>query len=75
MKYTMDTPFGELLKDPRVTPIIDSYVPGISANPMVAMISGMTLNMLVAMPQAAQLGITKPMVEQILAEANKAVGG
>jgi hypothetical protein len=34
------------------------------------MARGMSLNMLLAMPQAAQLGITKEKVEGILAEVN-----
>jgi hypothetical protein len=40
---------------------------------MVAMIQGMTLNQIVAMPQAAQLGFTKEKAEAILVEANKVV--
>jgi hypothetical protein len=35
------------------------------------MVQGMSLNMIVSMPQAAQLGFTKEKVEAILAEANK----
>ena len=53
--------------------ILEQYLPGISTNPMVAMAKGMTLNMLLAMPQAAQLGLTKEKAEAILAEVNKQV--
>jgi len=74
MTLTLDTTLGDLLKDPRVVEVMDQYVPGISTNPMVGMVKGMTLNNLLAMPQAAQLGITREKVEAILAEANKALG-
>ena len=73
MAYTLDTPLGTLLDHPQAKPIIEKYVPGISTNPMVPMIKGATLNMLLSMPQAAQLGITKPKVESMLAEVNKHV--
>ena len=48
--------------------VLNKHVPGISSNPMVAMVQGMSLNMIVGMPQAAQLGITEDKVEAILAE-------
>jgi hypothetical protein len=38
---------------------------------MVAMVRGMSLNMLLSMPQAAQLGLTKEKAEAMLAEVNK----
>lgn len=71
MAYTMDTTLGDLLKDPKVAGILNQYVPGIATNPMVAMVQGMSLNAIVSMPQAAQLGFTKEKAEAILAEANK----
>lgn len=71
MAYTMDTTLGELLKDPRVAGVLNQYVPGIATNPMTAMVQGMSLNMIVSMPQAAQLGFTKEKAEAIIAEANK----
>jgi len=71
MAYTMDTTLGELLKNPQVAGILNQYVPGISTNPMVAMVQGMSLNAIVSMPQAAQLGFTKDKAEAIIAEANK----
>ena len=40
---------------------------------MLAMAKGMTLNMILSMPQAAQLGLTKDKAEAILAEINKNV--
>jgi len=73
MAYTLDTTLGSLLDDPRAKGVLDMYVPGLSTNPMVAMVRGMTLNMLLAMPQAAQLGLTKDKAEAILAEVNKQV--
>jgi len=40
---------------------------------MVAMARGMSLNMLLSMPQAAQFGVTKEKVEAVLAEINKRI--
>ncbi len=74
MAFTMETTLGELLNDPRAVTVLDKYVPGVAANPMLQMAKGMSLNSLVAMPQAAQFGVTKDKVEMILAEVNKLVG-
>lgn len=70
-KVTLDTTLGTILDDPQAKAVLDSYLPGVSSNPMVAMVRNMTLNMILSMPQAAQFGITKEMVEKILAEINK----
>jgi len=69
----MDTTLGSLLENPQAKPIIEKYFPGIYTNPMVGMVKGMSLNTLVAMPQAAQLGITKEKVQNLLSEVNKVV--
>ena len=71
--YTLDTQLGTLLDHPQAKPVLDQYLPGVSSNPMVGMLRGVTLNMILAMPQAAQLGITKEKVEGMLAEVNKRV--
>ena len=73
MAFTLDTTLGTLLDNPQAKAVMEQYLPGISTNPMVAMAKGMTLNMLLAMPQAAQLGLTKEKAEAILAEVNKQV--
>lgn len=73
MEFTLDTKFGTLLENPQAKAIIDKYLPGVSTNPMVAMVKGMTLKSILAMPQAKQLGLTKEKVEKVLAEINKAV--
>jgi len=73
MAYTLNTTLGELLKDPQAKAILDQYLPGASTNPLVAMAAGMSLNMILTMPQAAQLGLTKEKAEAILAEINKRV--
>jgi hypothetical protein len=73
MAFTLDTTLGTLLDNPQAKAILEQYLPGISTNPMVAMARGMTLNMLLAMPQATQLGITKEKADAILAEVNKQV--
>lgn len=71
MKVTLDTTLGTLLDDPKARAVLDQYSPGISSNPMVGMVKGMTLNQLLSMPQAAQFGLTKEKAEAILAEINK----
>jgi len=73
MKFTLDTKLGTLLDHPQAKPIIEKYLPGVSTNPMVGMVKGMTLQALLATPQAAQFGITKEKVESVLAEINKVV--
>ena len=73
-KVTLDTTLGQILDDPQAKAVLDQYLPGVSSNPMVAMVRNMTLNMILAMPQAAQFGITKEMVEKILVDINKNLG-
>lgn len=73
MAVTLDTTIGELLDNPQAKAVLDQYLPGVSANPMIAMVRGMSVNMLLAMPQAAQLGFTKEKAEAILAEINKQI--
>ncbi len=74
MAYTLDTTLGQLLDDPQVKPVLEKYFPGISTNPMVGMAKGMSLNMLLSMPQAAQMGLTKEKAEAMLNEVNSKVG-
>lgn len=73
MAFTLDTTIGAILDDPQAKAMLDQYLPGVSSNPMIAMVRGMSLNMLLAMPQAAQMGITKEKAEAILVEINKQV--
>lgn len=71
MAVTLDTTLGELIDNPKARAVLDGYFPGLSTNPMVAMAKGMTLNMILAMPQAQQIGLTKAQVEAALVEINK----
>jgi len=71
MAYTMDTTLGDILKDPKVKPILDQYIPGVADNPMVSMVQGMTLKQIVDNPMAAQFGIDKAKVQSFLDAANK----
>lgn len=71
MKVTLDTTLGTILDDPKSKAVLDQQLPGVSSNPMIAMVRNMTLNNLLAMPQAAQFGLTKEKVEGILVEINK----
>ncbi len=71
MTFTLDTTFGTLLDNPQAKTVIDKHLPGVSTNPMVAMARGMTINMILAMPQATQMGFTKEKAQAILDEINK----
>ena len=71
MAFTLDSTLGQIIDDPQAKKVLEQYIPGVSTNPMLAMAKGMTLNMVIAMPQAAQYGITKDKVELVLAEINK----
>ena len=71
MAITLDSTLGELLDNPQAKAVLDKQLPGVSTNPVTMMAKGMSLNTLLAMPQAAQLGLTKEKVEAILAEINK----
>lgn len=73
MTFTLDTTLGQILDNPQAKEVLDKYVPGVSANPMVQMARGMSINMLLAMPQAAQFGLTKEKAEEVLKEINNRV--
>lgn len=73
MAYTLDTTIGELLDDPNAKAMLDEKMPGVSNHPMIAMARGMTLNMIVSFPQAAQAGLTREKAEALLAKLNNQV--
>ncbi len=73
MKLTMNTTVGDLLEIPEAKATLEQYVPGITTNPMIGMLKNMTIAKLVAMPQAAQFGLTKEKAEEIIAEINKRI--
>jgi len=73
MEFTLDTTLGEILDHPQAKAQLDKQFPGISNNPMVAMVKGMSLNQLLSMPQAAQFGMTKEKVEGMLAQINQVI--
>jgi len=73
MKATLDTTLGTLLDDPEAVKVLDQYVPGASSNPLIGMAKGMSLRMILSMPQAAQFGLTEQVANDILAEINKQI--
>lgn len=73
MAFTLDTTLGTLLDNPQAKAIIDQYLPGVSTHPMINVGRIFTLNMILGMPQAAQVGMTREKVETVLAEINKVV--
>ena len=74
MAYTMESTLGELLKDPKVKPLLEQYVPGIESNPMLGMIKGMTVRDIVNNPLAQNFGIDEQKAQQLLDQANALVG-
>lgn len=68
MTYTLESRTGELLNDPIAVQILEKYAPGISQNPMILLVKGMTLSAVISLPQAQQYGITKAIVEKVLTE-------
>ena len=73
MEFTLDTTLGTLLDNPQAKAAIDQYAPGVSTNPMIGMVKGMTLKAILAMPQAAQFGLTQEKVQTVLDEINKKI--
>jgi hypothetical protein len=71
MTFTLDSTIGDILADPNAAKVLDQYVPGASQHPMLAMAKGMSLRMVLSMPQAAQAGLTEDKVNAVLAEINK----
>jgi hypothetical protein len=74
MEFTLDTTLDQYLADPRAKALLDKYVPGASTNPMIAMAKGMSLRMLLSLPQAKQFGLTEEKAESLLQEINKRTG-
>jgi len=73
MAFTADSTLGEILDNPQAKAVFEQYLPGVSSNPMVAMARGMSLNLILTMPQAAQFGLTREKVDALLVEVNKVV--
>jgi alpha-L-rhamnosidase len=71
MAFTLDSTLGDILEDPQAVKVLDQYVPGASQHPMLAMAKGMSLRMIVSMPQAAQLGLTQDKAQAMLDQINK----
>jgi hypothetical protein len=71
MIVSIDSTLGVILDDPQARAVLDQYIPGASTNPMIGMARGMTLRMLLTLPQAAQFGVTEEKINVILAEINK----
>jgi hypothetical protein len=71
MQVTLDTTLGTLLAEPKAKAVLEQYLPGISTNPMIALAKGMSVRTILAMPQAAQFGLTKQVAENIIADINK----
>ena len=71
MAYSITSKVGELFKDANAVKVLEKYAPGISKNPLLGFVKGMTLEGLLALPQAKKAGITREMVMQVLTEINR----
>ena len=71
MTYTLDTTLGTLLDEPQVKGLLEQHFPGITSNPLLGMFRGVTLDMILSMPEASHLGITKDKAQAFLAEINQ----
>jgi hypothetical protein len=71
MEFTLDTTLDKYLADPQAKALLDKHVPGASTNPMIGMAKGMSLRMLLSLPQAKQFGLTEEKAQSLLEEINK----
>jgi len=71
MKLTMNTTVGELLEIPQARAVVEQYAPGVTTHPMAMMLKSLTIAKLVAMPQAAQFGLSQEKAEEMLKEINQ----
>jgi len=71
MAYTLDSTLADFMADPRVLPLLEKQFPGISTNPQVNMVKGLSLRMIVSNPLASQMGMTEDKANALLAEVNK----
>ena len=71
MAFTLDSTLGSIIDDPRAKAVLDQVMPGASTNPMVGMARGMSLNMIMSMPQASQMGFTREKAEALILQLNQ----
>jgi len=71
MAFTLDSTLGSIIDDPRAKAVLDQVMPGASTNPMVGMARGMSLNMIMNMPQASQMGFTREKAEALILQLNQ----
>ena len=53
--FTMDSTLGSILADPNAKAVLDQYAPGVSSNPIVALVSGASLKALAVCPRLRSL--------------------
>ncbi len=72
MAYTMDSKVGEILNDPHARQVLERYAPGITDNPSIGMVKGMTLRSVLATPQAKQARLSEETVQKVLSRSIRA---
>jgi hypothetical protein len=73
MELTLDSTLTELLDIPQARAVLDKHLPGVTSNPMIGMVKNMSLNNILAIPQASQFGLTREKAQSVLDEINKAI--
>jgi hypothetical protein len=73
MEFTLESTLNDILDNPKAKELLDKQFPGVSTNPMIGMVKGLSLNMLISNPLAKQYGLTKEKVEALLVELNKVI--
>ena len=66
-KLTIHSTIAEALKNPKAVEVVERYVPGITKNPAIRMVSRFPLEKIT---HAEQVGITMEMLVEMLKEIN-----
>ena len=62
---SLDSTIKEIMDNDEAKGICEKYFPGVSTNPMIKMVSGMTFRAIGNMPQAGQMGLTPEILAKI----------
>ena len=62
---SLDTKIKDILENPAAKGIVEKYLPGISTNPLVELVKGMSLRDVSTMAPAKKLGLTPEVLANI----------
>jgi len=69
---SLDTKIKDILENPAAKGIVEKYLPGISKNPLVDMVKGMSLRDVASLKPAQKLGLTPEVLANIGKDFKKA---